>query len=71
MIVPVTANGRPCLALAISRINSRADVKALRDALLDVIDSCLISEETKEVTESKSLHILLNMIVELNKDLED
>ena len=71
MIVPVTTNGRPCLALAISRINTRADVKALRDALRDVIDSCLISEETKEVTESKSLHILLNMIVELNKDLED
>ena len=35
MIVPVTTNGRPCLALAISRINTRADVKALRDALRD------------------------------------
>ena len=71
MLTPVTIKGRQCLALAISRINTREDVKALRDAMLDVIDSCLCNEETKDVTESKSLHILLNMIVELNKDLED
>lgn len=71
MLTPVTIKGRPCLALAISRINSREDVKAFRDALLEVVDSCLCQEETKDVTSSRSLHILLNMIVELNKDLED
>lgn len=71
MLAPVTIKGRPYLALAISQINTREDVKDLRDALLEVIDSCLCNEETKDVTGSRSLHILLNMIVELNKDLED
>ena len=71
MVTPVTINKTPYLALALPQIHSREDVKALRDALLDIIDACLYSEETKEVTESKSLHILLNMIMELNKDLED
>ena len=71
MLTPVTHKGQAYLALAIPQINSRDDVKALRNALLDVVDSCIRSEEIKDVTDSRSLHILLNMIVELNKDLED
>lgn len=71
MVTPVCIKGDSYLAICSKHIHSRDDVKALRDALLDIIDSCLYSEETKDVTESRSLHILLNMIMELNKDLED
>lgn len=71
MVTPVCIKGTTYLAICSKHIHSRDDLKALRDALLDIIDSCLYSEETKDVTESRSLHILLNMIMELNKDLED
>lgn len=71
MLTPVVIDKRPLLAIAVPGINSRADVKALRDALLEVVDSCISDEGTKDVTSSRSLHILLNMICEINKDLED
>lgn len=59
------------LALAIPRINNRADVKVLRNALLEVIDTCISDEELKDVTASRSLSSLLNVACELTKDLED
>ena len=71
MVTPVNIKGSAYFAIVNPSINSRSDVKAFRDALLDVVDTCLISEETKEVTSCNSLRILLSMIVELNKDLED
>ena len=71
MLVPVNIGGRMHLALAIPRINSRADVKLLRNALLEVIDTTVSDEEMKDVTSSRSLHAILNVIHELTKDLED
>ena len=71
MLVPVNIGGRMHLALAIPRINSRADVKLLRNALLEVIDTTVSDEELKDVTSSRSLHAILNVIHELTKDLED
>lgn len=71
MLVPVSLKGHSYLALAIPRINSRADVKILRNALLEMLDMCISDEETKDVTSSRSLNSVLNVIFELTKDLED
>ena len=71
MLVPVNVHGHSCLALAIPRINCRADVKILRNALLELLDTCISDEELKDVTSSRSLHTVLNMVFELTKDLED
>lgn len=71
MIVPVNIGGHMCLALAIPRINSRADVKLLRNALLEMLDNCISDEELKDVTASRTLSSVLNVICELTKDLED
>lgn len=71
MLVPVNIKGHCCLALAIPRINTRADVKRLRNALIEMVDVCVSDEEIKECTTSLSLHSVLNVVVELNKDLED
>lgn len=71
MLVPVNIGGHVCLALAIPRINNRADVKLLRNALLEVVDTTISDEELKDVTSSRSLHAILNVIHELTKDLEE
>lgn len=71
MLVPVNVSGRMYLALDIPRINNRADVKLLRNALLEVIDTTISDEELKDVTSSRSLHAILNVIHELTKDLEE
>lgn len=71
MLVPVNIGGQMRLALAIPRINNRSDVKILRNALLEVIDTTVSDEELKDVTSSRSLHAILNVIHELTKDLED
>lgn len=71
MIVPVSVGGHSYLALAIPTMHSRADFKLLRNAMLDVIETCLISEENKECTDSSSFVTLLEIVNELNKDLED
>ena len=71
MLIPVNVGGHMRLALAIPRINNRADVKLLRNALLEVIDITISDEELKDVTSSRSLHAILNVIYELTKDLED
>lgn len=71
MLVPVNVNGRSCLALALPRINNRADVKLLRNSLLELLDNCISDEELKDVTCSRSLSSVLNVICELTKDLED
>lgn len=70
MIVPVNVEGKTCLALAVPSMLSRADFKLLRNAMLDVIETCLISEENKECTESRSFITLLSVVRELNRDLE-
>lgn len=71
MLVPVNIGGKVLMAIAIPRINNRADVKLLRNALLELIDSTISDEELKDVTSSRSLHSVLNVVCELTKDLED
>lgn len=71
MIVPVNVKGHSCLALGIPRINTYADVKELRNALLDIIDTCISDEEMKDVTASRTFSVLLNVACELTRDLED
>lgn len=71
MLVPINTKGHSCLALAIPGINNRADVKRLRNALMELIGNCVSDEELKDVTSSLSLHAILNMIFELTRDLED
>jgi hypothetical protein len=71
MLVPVNTDKRMCLALAIPGINCRADVKVLRNALMEMLDVCISDEEIKDVTSSRAMHSVLNVVCELTKDLED
>ena len=71
MLVPVNVGGKMRLALAIPTINTHADVKRLRNALIELLDNCLSDEELKDVTSSLSLHAIMSTVVELTKDLED
>lgn len=71
MLVPVNLKGHSYLALAIPCINTRADVKLLRNALIEMVDACISDEEVKDCTASLTLHSVLNVVVELTKDLED
>lgn len=70
MLTPVVVGKRPYLAICLPTINSRLDVKELRDSILDVISSVLSDEGTKESASSTSFFHLLCVVDELNKDLE-
>ncbi len=70
MLVPVNIDGHMCLALAIPGINNNADVKLLRNALLEMVDTCISDEELKDVTDSRTLHSVLNVVYHLTRDLE-
>lgn len=71
MITPVKINGHMMLAIAIPELHSREDVNELRDAMLDVLSTCMLSEETKECTSCESLYLLVNFIKALVYDTTD
>lgn len=59
------------MAIAVPQINSRDMVRRLRDALVDVVTTCIATEDNKDGTDSDSLLLVMYVINELNKDVED
>lgn len=70
MITITNIGNVPRMAIAIPQINSRDMVHQLRDALLDVVTTCIATEDNKEATDSSSLLLVLYVIHELNKDVD-
>lgn len=59
------------MAIAIPQISTRDMVRRLRDALVDVVTTCIATEDNKDGTDSDSLLLVMYVINELNKDVED
>lgn len=70
MITIANIGNVPRMVIAIPQINSRDMVHQLRDALLDVVTTCIATEDNKEATDSSSLLLVLYVIHELNKDVD-
>lgn len=70
MITIANIGNVPRMVIAIPQINSRDMVHQLRDALLDVVTTCVATEDNKEATDSNSLLLVLYVIHELNKDVD-
>lgn len=70
MITIANIGNVPRMVIAIPQINSRDMVHQLRDALLDVVTTCIATEDNKEATDSNSLLLVLYVIHELNKDVD-
>lgn len=71
MITTAMIEGHPRLALAVPEICDRERVADLRDGLLDILEIVLMNEESKEVVSSLSVFMVIRLVKELNKDLED
>lgn len=70
MITIANIGNVPRMVIAIPQINSRDMVHQLRDALLDMVTTCIATEDNKEATDSNSLLLVLYVIHELNKDVD-
>lgn len=70
MIARVEMNGKKVLAVTLPEGGSMSDVRKLRSALMDVMETCLSSDESKDNTASISLWFLLRMIHELEDCIE-
>ena len=70
MITTAMILGQPRLALAVPEICTYERVAELRDGLLDILETCLRDEESKEAVNSLSVFMVLRMIRELNRDLD-
>ena len=76
MLVPVSvqysneSQPRTRLAIVLRHVDFISDVEALRDSLLDVMSTCLSSDENKNNTDSFSLWSLNTLIGELARDCQ-
>lgn len=68
MIVPVTINGKKTLAIALEGPLDSRFLPEIRKSLVEVLTSCLSSDETKDVTSSTSLWFLLQLIEAITPD---
>ena len=71
MLIPFTDNGTPRLAIAIPSYWDRSCIPYLRDGLMDMLQTCVSSEDAKECTASRSMYYAIDFINELNSELEE
>lgn len=71
MLIPYKDKGEPRLAISLPRSWDRTVIPYLRDGLIDMLQTCVASEDAKEATCSSSLFYAIEFIKELNKELED
>lgn len=64
MIKYVDVNGHTKPAIVVNCIDDISQVRELRKALIDVMETCLSSDQTKEYTSSTSLWYLTRLIDE-------
>ena len=70
MITKIEQNGHKTLAISVPSVTTMGDVRELRDALSDMLESCLASDDGKENTPSMAIYFVLQMIRELTNDIE-
>lgn len=71
MIYEVMNNDCKKLAVSFPLLDSMSGVRDLRNALSEVLDSCLSSDETKNNTPSMALWTVLQLVRELSTDIEE
>lgn len=71
MIIPVTINGRKSLAIALEGPLDSSFLPEIRKSLVEVLTSCLSSDETKDVTSSTSLWFLLQLIEAITPESQE
>lgn len=71
MIIPVTINGRKTLAIALEGPLDSSFLPEIRKSLVEVLTSCLSSDETKDVTSSTSLWFLLQLIEAITPESQE
>ncbi|MBR1557453.1 MAG: hypothetical protein IJ647_06810 [Prevotella sp.] len=64
MIKPVVVDGRTKLVIVVDCIETNDDVRELRNALIDVMETCVADERSKDITKSMSLWYTLRLIDE-------
>jgi len=64
MIKPVVVDGCTKLAIVVDCIETNDDVRELRNALIDVMETCVSDERSKDITKSTSLWYILRLIDE-------
>lgn len=70
MLEVVYVKGEPRMAMIVPEVCDRARARDLRNALLDMLDVCLASEDGKDAVSSISLFWVMRLIRELMTDLE-
>lgn len=70
MIRKVTVDGKERLAIIAREISSRNEVTELRKALFEVLESCISSDEVKNIISSLSLWYVVQLIQDLEPEGE-
>ena len=71
MIIPVTIDGQQMLAIALEGPLDGSFLPELRKSLVEVLTSCISSDETKDVTSSTSLWFLIQLIEAITPDSQE
>ena len=71
MIIPVKQNGKALLAITLPSGWDRSCIRTLRDSLMDMLITCVESEDAKDATASKSMYYSAVFIEELTKEIEE
>ena len=64
MITYIDINGQQKPAIVVDYINTIDDIRELRNALVDVMTTCVKDEDCKQKTQAASLWHLINLIDE-------
>lgn len=64
MIKPVLVGGRTKLAIVVDCIETSENLRDLREALIDVMETCVAEERAKDITKATSLWYILRLIDE-------
>ena len=70
MVTMIEQCGRKVPAVVFSHVGDLNGVRDLRDALNEVLETCLSSEENKDNTKAMSLWFLQQVITDLTKAVE-
>lgn len=68
MIIPVTIDGQQMLAIALEGPLDGSFLPELRKSLVEVLTSCISSDETKDGTSSTALWFLIQLIEAITPD---
>lgn len=71
MIIPVTINGKQTLAIALEGPLDSRFLPEIRKSLVEVLTSCISSDEIKDVTSSTSLWFLLQLIEAITPESQE